>query len=73
MKFGFMQDFRNPRPWCRPFPELYKLLLAQIVRAEELGYNNAWLTEQNSRCHGKGGQATGDSVAAAGGRATGSG
>jgi alkanesulfonate monooxygenase SsuD/methylene tetrahydromethanopterin reductase-like flavin-dependent oxidoreductase (luciferase family) len=42
-----MQDFRNPLPWRRPYPELYKALLDQIVRAEELGYDNAWLTEHH--------------------------
>jgi alkanesulfonate monooxygenase SsuD/methylene tetrahydromethanopterin reductase-like flavin-dependent oxidoreductase (luciferase family) len=47
MKFGFMLDFRNPRPWRRPFPELYNALLEQIVRAEELGYDNVWLTEHH--------------------------
>jgi alkanesulfonate monooxygenase SsuD/methylene tetrahydromethanopterin reductase-like flavin-dependent oxidoreductase (luciferase family) len=47
MKFGFMQDFRNPLPWRRPYPELYRALLDQIVRAEELGYDNVWLTEHH--------------------------
>src|SRR3954468_21879184 len=31
MKFGFMEDFRNPKEWRRPFPELYKAILDQIV------------------------------------------
>lgn len=47
MKFGFMEDFRNPRQWRRPFPELYRAILDQIVRAEELGYDNVWLTEHH--------------------------
>jgi len=47
MKFGFMEDFRNPQPWRRPYPELYRALLEQIVRAEELGYDNVWLTEHH--------------------------
>jgi alkanesulfonate monooxygenase SsuD/methylene tetrahydromethanopterin reductase-like flavin-dependent oxidoreductase (luciferase family) len=47
MKFGMMQDFRNPRQWRRPFPQLYHALLQQIVRAEELGYDNVWLTEHH--------------------------
>lgn len=47
MKFGFMEDFRNPRPWRRPPAELYRAILAQIRRAEELGYDNAWLTEHH--------------------------
>jgi alkanesulfonate monooxygenase SsuD/methylene tetrahydromethanopterin reductase-like flavin-dependent oxidoreductase (luciferase family) len=47
MKFGFMEDFRNPRPWRRPYPDLYRAILDQIVRAEELGYDNVWLTEHH--------------------------
>ena len=47
MQFGFMEDFRNPQPWRRPYPELYRALLDQIVRAEELGYDNVWLTEHH--------------------------
>jgi len=47
LKFGLMQDFRNPRQWRRPSPELYHQILEQIVRAEELGYDNVWLTEHH--------------------------
>jgi alkanesulfonate monooxygenase SsuD/methylene tetrahydromethanopterin reductase-like flavin-dependent oxidoreductase (luciferase family) len=47
MKFGFMLDFRNPLPWRRPFPHLYNALLEQTVRAEDLGYDNVWLTEHH--------------------------
>ena len=47
MKFGFVQDFRNPEPWRRPFPELYAAVLEQTVRAEELGYGHVWLTEHH--------------------------
>ena len=35
LKIGLMQDFRNPREWHRPNPELYRAILDQIVRAEE--------------------------------------
>ena len=35
MKFGVMYDFRNPEPWRRPFPELYRAMLDQIVRVED--------------------------------------
>jgi alkanesulfonate monooxygenase SsuD/methylene tetrahydromethanopterin reductase-like flavin-dependent oxidoreductase (luciferase family) len=52
MKFGFMLDFRNPPPWQRPFPELYSALLAQTIRAEELGYDNVWLTEHHFAADG---------------------
>lgn len=47
MRFGFMEDFRNPVKWRRPFPELYAAILEQIVRGEELGYDNVWLTEHH--------------------------
>ncbi len=47
MKFGVMYDFRNPRAWARPYPELYQSLIDQIVRIEELGFDNAWLTEHH--------------------------
>ena len=47
MKFGLMHDFRNPAPWFRPYGELYRLLTEQCVRAEELGYDNIWLTEHH--------------------------
>ena len=32
MQFGFMEDFRNPEPWARPFPELYNAILDQTLR-----------------------------------------
>ncbi|MGD0075647.1 MAG: LLM class flavin-dependent oxidoreductase [Candidatus Binataceae bacterium] len=47
MKFGLMYDFRNPEPWRRPFPELYRATLDQIVRVDDLGYDNVWLTEHH--------------------------
>ena len=47
MKFGIIHDFRNPRQWRRPFPQFYQEILDQIVRAEELGYDNVWLAEHH--------------------------
>jgi alkanesulfonate monooxygenase SsuD/methylene tetrahydromethanopterin reductase-like flavin-dependent oxidoreductase (luciferase family) len=47
MKIGFMEDFRNPHRWRRPPADLYQALLEQIVRGEELGYDNVWLTEHH--------------------------
>ena len=47
MRFGFMEDFRNPVKWRRPFPAFYREIMDQIVRAEELGYDNVWLTEHH--------------------------
>ena len=47
MRFGFMEDFRNPVKWRRPFPEFYDQILEQIIRGEELGYDHVWLTEHH--------------------------
>ena len=47
MKFGFVEDFRNPLPWRRPAPDLYRAILEQVRRAEEIGYDNVWLTEHH--------------------------
>jgi len=47
MKFGFMEDFRNPVKWRRPFPEFYQAILEQIAHGEDLGYDNVWLTEHH--------------------------
>ena len=47
MKFGLLMPFWNPARWERPFPTLYQELLDQIVRIEELGYDNIWLTEHH--------------------------
>lgn len=47
MRFGLFIPFQNPSRWARPYPELYQEHLHQIVRAEELGYDNIWLTEHH--------------------------
>ena len=47
MRFGFMEDFRNPVKWRRPFPAFYQQILQQIKRGEELGFDNIWLTEHH--------------------------
>lgn len=47
MKFGMCADFRNPVQWRKPFPDLYQSILDQMVRAEELGFDNCWLTEHH--------------------------
>jgi alkanesulfonate monooxygenase SsuD/methylene tetrahydromethanopterin reductase-like flavin-dependent oxidoreductase (luciferase family) len=47
VKFGVMQDLGNPQQWRMPFPEFYRAILDQIVRGEELGYDNVWLTEHH--------------------------
>lgn len=47
MNFGLLMPFQNPPRWARPFPELYREQIEQIVRAEELGYDTVWLTEHH--------------------------
>ena len=47
MRFGLVYDFRNPRQWSRPWPEVYEGLLAQIEFAEQLGFDSIWLTEHH--------------------------
>ena len=47
MNFGLLMPFQNPPRWARPFPELYREQIDQIVRAEELGYDTVWLTEHH--------------------------
>ena len=38
MKFGVMYDFRNPKQWRRPYPELYAAMLDQATMLDDLGY-----------------------------------
>ncbi|MDC3067291.1 LLM class flavin-dependent oxidoreductase [Pseudomonadota bacterium] len=47
MRFGFMEDFRNPVKWRRPFAEFYQQILEQIKTCEQIGYDNVWLTEHH--------------------------
>ena len=47
MKFGLVEDFRNPQKWYRPYPQLYQEILAQVSHIENLGYDNVWLTEHH--------------------------
>ena len=47
MRFGFMESFRNPVRWRRPWASFYQDILDQIARNEELGYDNVWLTEHH--------------------------
>jgi alkanesulfonate monooxygenase SsuD/methylene tetrahydromethanopterin reductase-like flavin-dependent oxidoreductase (luciferase family) len=47
MRFGLTYDFRNPAGSERSDQELYTELLDQIVLAENLGYDEVWLTEHH--------------------------
>lgn len=47
MKFGVMYDFRNPKQWRRPWPQVYASMLDQTAMLDEMGYDNVWLTEHH--------------------------
>lgn len=47
MHFGLLYDFRNPPQWARPSADLYAALLEQIAFAEQLGFDDIWLTEHH--------------------------
>lgn len=47
MKFGLWYDFRNPASANRPMARLYAETLEQIVYAEQLGYDDIWLSEHH--------------------------
>jgi alkanesulfonate monooxygenase SsuD/methylene tetrahydromethanopterin reductase-like flavin-dependent oxidoreductase (luciferase family) len=48
MDVSLWYDFRNPRPWAKPYADLYDELLGQIVWAEGLGvYRAVWLSEHH--------------------------
>ncbi len=47
MRFGVMEDFRNPIKWRKPFPQFYQDILSQIQTCEKLRFDNIWLTEHH--------------------------
>jgi alkanesulfonate monooxygenase SsuD/methylene tetrahydromethanopterin reductase-like flavin-dependent oxidoreductase (luciferase family) len=47
VNFGLWYDFRNPPEWRVPFERLYAESLDQIVEAERLGFDSAWITEHH--------------------------
>ena len=46
-QFGLWYDFRNPTAWRQPVEQFYADRLAQIERAEKLGFESCWLTEHH--------------------------
>ena len=52
MRFGLAYDFRNPTEWERPWPEVFRKLLHQIVLAEEMGFDSVWITEHHFAADG---------------------
>ena len=47
VNYGLWYDFRNPAQWQQPFEQFYAERLAQITRAEALGFRSCWLTEHH--------------------------
>jgi len=47
VNFGLMFPFRNSSSSRMPFPELYGKHFDLTVKAEELGYDTIWLTEEH--------------------------
>jgi len=47
LKFGLWYSFRNPEQWFLNYPELYSAHLRQIAWAEDIGYDDVWLTEHH--------------------------
>jgi len=47
LRFGIWFDFRNPPQWRRAYEDLYAETIEQVVWAEGLGYESAWLSEHH--------------------------
>lgn len=47
LTFGYLYDFRNPRPWHRPWAELYAETLDFISWSESVGFEGAWVPEHH--------------------------
>lgn len=47
MRAGIYLDGRNPAPWQRPWPELYRRQIEIVVEAERLGADTVWLSEHH--------------------------
>jgi len=47
LRFGLWYDFRNPLRWRQEPASLYEGILAQIERAERLGWDDVWLSEHH--------------------------
>ena len=47
VNYGLWYDFRNPTQWQQGNEQFYAERLAQISRAEQLGFGSCWLTEHH--------------------------
>lgn len=47
LRFGLWYDFRNPPAWRRPYDRVYAEILEQVAWAEDLGFDDVWLSEHH--------------------------
>ncbi|MGH7863759.1 MAG: LLM class flavin-dependent oxidoreductase [Candidatus Binataceae bacterium] len=47
IRFGLWYDFRNPHQWRQAYDRLYAETLDQVAWAEELGFDDVWLSEHH--------------------------
>ena len=47
LQFGLLWPFRNPRLAHVPWPEFYRSHLDLVVESEQIGFDEAWLTEHH--------------------------
>ena len=47
IRFGLWYDFRNPEQWRQPADRLYREILDQIAWAENIGFDDVWLSEHH--------------------------
>ena len=47
LRFGLWYDFRNPPRWRQDPTALYRAIVEQAIRAEELGWDDVWLSEHH--------------------------
>src|ERR1700682_3842094 len=47
IRFGVLHGFRTPPATGLSFPDFYRRTLDQIVLAEQLGYDQVWITEHH--------------------------
>jgi len=47
LSFGFFQPFRNPPKWRMPWNEFYESQMQLAKHAEDLGYDEVWLSEHH--------------------------
>ncbi|BFM07535.1 LLM class flavin-dependent oxidoreductase [Halioxenophilus aromaticivorans] len=47
LSFGYLYDFRNPKPWQRSYTDVYHDVLDFIEWTEQVGFYGAWVPEHH--------------------------